>query len=201
MPFTDEQPFLDAIFARYHDDGPRLVYADFLDEAGDPQRHELVRIHGADDGGSPPTCRTHQPSGRASGSGHSPRWTEHVEELVTGVDFRRGVLDSVVVDADQFLSRGEELFRRLRLRCVRLLNSSPVLDKLIRSPLLSQVRELDLCGNELGNSGVNLLGTLPAAPGTRKPGPRSEWTGRLRVARPFPCKYPSGTDVTVPERE
>ena len=44
MPFTDEQPFLDAVFAQYHDDGPRLIYADFLEDAGDPARAELVRL-------------------------------------------------------------------------------------------------------------------------------------------------------------
>ena len=44
MPFTDEQSFLDAILARYHDDGLRFVYADFLDDAGDPDRAELVRV-------------------------------------------------------------------------------------------------------------------------------------------------------------
>lgn len=42
----DEDPFLDAILARPHDDGPRLVYADYLDETGslaDTARAELIR--------------------------------------------------------------------------------------------------------------------------------------------------------------
>ena len=44
MPFTDEQPFLDAIAARHHDDGLRFIYADFLEDSGDAERAELVRI-------------------------------------------------------------------------------------------------------------------------------------------------------------
>ena len=42
-----EKPFLDAILAHYQDDGPRLVYADFLDETGDPAdtaKAELIRV-------------------------------------------------------------------------------------------------------------------------------------------------------------
>ena len=68
MTFTDEQPFLDAIFARYHDDGPRLVYADFLDAAGDPERAELVRVQLAlarlteDHPRRPSGCRAFQPT-------------------------------------------------------------------------------------------------------------------------------------------
>jgi uncharacterized protein (TIGR02996 family) len=44
MHFTDERPFLDAVFDRYADDRPRLVYADFLADAGEPERAELVRV-------------------------------------------------------------------------------------------------------------------------------------------------------------
>ena len=44
MHFTDEQPFLDAVFDRYADDRPRLIYADFLDDSGEPERAELIRV-------------------------------------------------------------------------------------------------------------------------------------------------------------
>jgi len=40
---ADHEAFLRAIFAAPADDTPRLVYADFLDEAGDPDRAEFVR--------------------------------------------------------------------------------------------------------------------------------------------------------------
>src|SRR5262245_64817382 len=39
----DHQPFLDAIRREPDSQGPRLVYADWLDERGDP-RAELIRI-------------------------------------------------------------------------------------------------------------------------------------------------------------
>jgi uncharacterized protein (TIGR02996 family) len=48
------RPLLDAILANPADDGARLVYADALDEAGDHERAEFVRVQvGIDRAGSP----------------------------------------------------------------------------------------------------------------------------------------------------
>ena len=159
MPFTDEQPFLDAIFARYPDDGPRLVYADFLDDAGDSARAEFVRVQIALARMSDDHPRKAELVDRQDEliAAHSARWSEHLNDIATMSEFRRGVLDSVVVEAEAFLEKGEELFRRARIRRLRLLNAGPLMPKLILSPLLAEVRELDLCSNDLGNGGVNLL--------------------------------------------
>jgi uncharacterized protein (TIGR02996 family) len=40
---TDHAPFLHAIIARPEDDGPRLLFAGFLDENGEPDRAEFIR--------------------------------------------------------------------------------------------------------------------------------------------------------------
>jgi hypothetical protein len=84
-------------------------------------------------------------------------WTADLAGLVLGIDFRRGIPDSASVDATTFLERGEELFRKLRVRRLRLLEIAPVLAKLFTSPLLANIRELDLCNADLGNAGVTLL--------------------------------------------
>lgn len=163
MHFTDEQPFLDAIFARYPDDGPRLVYADFLDDAGDPERAELVRVQLA-------LARTPDDHPRRAElvnreaelrDAHSARWTEPLAGLVTAVEFRRGVPDSVTVTAGTFLERGDELFRKARVRRLRLLDAADAIEKVARSPLLAGVRELDLCGNDLKLAGVERLVRSP----------------------------------------
>ena len=128
MHFTDEQPFLDAIFDRYADDRPRLVYADFLDDAGEPERAELIRVQlalsrlGEDDPRRP------QLKDREAELLNRNRaaWTSHLVGLVLGVDFRRGVPDSASVDAATFLERGEELFLHLRIRRLRLLDGKIV---------------------------------------------------------------------------
>jgi uncharacterized protein (TIGR02996 family) len=163
MAFTDEQPFLDAVFDRYADDRPRLVYADFLDDAGEPERAELVRVQLAlarlddDDPRRPDLVNRADQLARHA----TLAWTAHLGDLVAGIEFRRGIPDSVSVYADTFLARGEELFRWLRVRRLRLLDVASVMPKLAACPLLAEVRELDLCGCDLGNGGVNVLVRSP----------------------------------------
>ncbi|QJW98924.1 TIGR02996 domain-containing protein [Frigoriglobus tundricola] len=159
MYFTDEQPFLDAVFDRYADDRPRLVYADFLDDSGEPDRAELIRVQlalarlGADDPRRPALSdRQVELLARTRAA-----WTAHLAGLVVSVDFHRGIPDSVSVDADTFLARGDDLFRRLRVRRLRLLDPAPLLAKLAASPLLARVRALDLCSGDLGNAGLVAL--------------------------------------------
>jgi uncharacterized protein (TIGR02996 family) len=163
MHFTDEQPFLDAIFERYDDDRPRLVYADFLDDAGEPHRAELIRVQLAlarlnEDDPRRPLLNDRQAELLAQ---NRAAWTADLAGLVVGVDFRRGIPDSASVDAATFLERGDELFAKLRVRRLRLLDAAPVGAKLFASPLLAGVRELDLCNADLRNPGVALLARSP----------------------------------------
>src|SRR5450432_1685581 len=44
MPPPGYQPFLAAILDRPAEDGPRLVYADWLEEQGDADRAEFIRV-------------------------------------------------------------------------------------------------------------------------------------------------------------
>ena len=41
---TDDDSFLRAIGAAPADDAPRLVYADWLDDHGQPERAEFIRV-------------------------------------------------------------------------------------------------------------------------------------------------------------
>src|SRR5579872_1651126 len=165
MPFTDEQSFLDAIFARYHDDGPRFIYADFLDDAGDPSRAELVRVQVAlarmtEDHPQHADLKNQEVELLEA---NRARWCDYLSDLISveQCEFRRGVLDSVAIDASAFLEKGEELLRRVFVRRVRLRDSSAVMASLISSPLLANIRELDFCGDSIGNGGVNLLTRSP----------------------------------------
>ena len=159
---ADEQTFLAPILARYAEDGPRLVYADFLDESddlADQARGELIRVQCAlarmaDDHPRRPEFVARQSELLQR---YQARWTDHLSQFVLGVEFRRGLPDVVAVDAGTFLSRGDQLFRRANVRRVRLLDAARHLSRLAACPHLALVRELDLSGNELGNGGVNVL--------------------------------------------
>ncbi len=163
MAFTDEQPFLDSIFAQYAEDGPRLVYADYLEDSGDPERAELIRIQLLLERMTPEHPRRTELNDQLSDLlvRNGSRWTEHFGDWVAGVEFRRGIPDSVSLDATRFLEVGDALFQQQRIYRVRLLEAAPLLPKLAASPLFRQVRELDLCGNDLGKDGVRVLLNSP----------------------------------------
>src|SRR4051794_36015166 len=122
---AEEDAFLEPILARYADDGPRLVFADFLDESADPAdaaRGELVRLQcalarlSADD----PRRRDLVAREAELLQEYSATWGAHLAGLAIGWEFRRGLLDAVSIDAANFLARGDELFRRAPVRRVRL---------------------------------------------------------------------------------
>jgi len=165
----DEFPFLDAILARPGDDAPRLVYADYLADTGsaaDAARADLIRAQLAlarlpDDHPRRHALIEQQTDLLAR---HQAEWTDHLRGLVGGVEFRRGLPDSVAVDAVVFAARGEELIARTRtpggrsyLRRVHLLDPARVLPRLVGCPTLGHVEELSLAGGDLGNAGVEQL--------------------------------------------
>jgi len=87
-----EQSLLDAILASPEDDGPRAVYADWLQQRGDPRgEHIALQLAGARDLYSVPWARVHELE-RA----HAEAWTPSiVRRVVPGrVNFVRGFITS-----------------------------------------------------------------------------------------------------------
>ncbi len=157
-----DRAFVKAIVARPADDGPRLVFADFLDESPDPAdqaRAELIRLQCALSrlpGEHPRRAELADRVGELL-LAHRAAWSEALGGLTNGVEFRRGMLESVSLDAGTFVDRGDELFRKAPIRRVRLTDAVRHLARVAESPVLGQVRELDLSGNDLGNGGVQVL--------------------------------------------
>jgi uncharacterized protein (TIGR02996 family) len=163
MPSDDERAFFDRIRDEPDDDGPRLMYADWLDENGQTDRAEFIRLQCAlarlpDEDPQSAAVRERE---RDLGENNKFQWTAGLAPLVEAWVFHRGVIDSVSVDAGKFLRSGEAIFANAPVRKVRLLNVADHLGKLVQSPLLRLVRELDLSLNELGDRGPMLLGKSP----------------------------------------
>jgi uncharacterized protein (TIGR02996 family) len=145
---TSEQAFLKEIFARPDDDAPRLVYADWLEERGDPRGEfirvqiELARLDSGDPAGD--DLRRRQ---RDLLRAHDQAWRAALPELPEDAcwgEFRRGFVDEVrAAPGTGLLDRAEAIvaavpLRRLALECW------PAGASLAGSPLLARARELVL---------------------------------------------------------
>ena len=163
MPTELERAFFDRIRDEPGEDGPRLIFADWLDEDGQSERAEFIRLQCAlarlpEDDPRRPEIRERE---RILADEHKELWKQKLAPFVAESEFRRGVIDSVSVDVRQFLETGPAIFKIAPVRKVRFLNVGEQMAKLVQSPLLRLVREIDLSGNELGNRGPNLLARSP----------------------------------------
>jgi uncharacterized protein (TIGR02996 family) len=151
-PFSDQDvAFVQAIAETPDDDTPRLVYADWLDEHGDPQRAELIRVQ----------CELVR-AGVITYARQTELQARERELLLvcqarwrgrTGLDlsyatWRRGFIDEVSLTPEQLLSHSE-LFRTMPVRALTLqtdygLDLTEQTGRLAACPHLERVRRLEL---------------------------------------------------------
>jgi uncharacterized protein (TIGR02996 family) len=122
---TEQEAFLQAIIEEPDDDTPRLVYADWLDEHGDADRAEFIRVQCLqaslpwdDDRQSELLAREAQLLAR-----HYEEWTAVCsdwpdrEDGTPGLGFRRGFIERVLnVEPDHFLRWAPALFAACPVR-------------------------------------------------------------------------------------
>src|SRR5215216_3334791 len=113
--------FLAAIRDRPDDDLPRLVYADYLDERGDP-RGEFIRLQverptlAADDPRRFELLAREQELVRA----HEEEWLGPLAEIVSSHEFRRGFISRVLIMTEAFVADAETLFAWAPIHEVKL---------------------------------------------------------------------------------
>src|SRR5262245_60724010 len=111
---------LAAIREQPGDDLARMAYADWLEENGDPDRAQFIRLQlQLDQPARSP--RAGELALEADGllAGHERRWLGEWADLLVNWSFRRGLLDSVTLEPEVFLTRGAELFEDQPVREVR----------------------------------------------------------------------------------
>lgn len=140
--------FLAAIADRPDDDLPRLVYADWLDENGQPERAEFIRVQVemAKLPPSDPRLVTLKARERFLLREHKEEWLLPEFRGRSQV-FRRGFVERVNATAEWLIAHPAALQTAPGpLRAVRVFNASAFVGRLAAVPGLARVEELDLNG-------------------------------------------------------
>jgi uncharacterized protein (TIGR02996 family) len=152
---THHDAFLHSIIESPEDDAPRLIYADWLEERGDPRRAEFIRLQ----------CRL---AGMAEGDParadlldrewelltvYRQRWQPQATSVLAkypfGSAFLRGFLARLNLPAAVLLENGDELFRTYPLEELRIRDVGGQLAEIARRPWLACVTSLNLSHNRL----------------------------------------------------
>ena len=107
----EEQFFIQEILEHPDDDAPRLIYADWLEDRGDP-RAEFIRIQ----------CQLADPYDeeidreelawrlRRLEDEYEEQWADGIGQYVLSYTFRRGFIEYVEITAERFVERADRLF-------------------------------------------------------------------------------------------
>ena len=187
-----DEAFLHDICEHPDDDAPRLIYADWLDEHGRPERAEFIRVQctlaaGTDDAAL--RRREQELLGE-----HWDDWRQEVPAWAREFcEFRRGFVAAVRCTVGDWLREGGELVRRVPVEEAAFrpdpsadpaaLAAAPSLARLralilayvglgdagaallLESPFLGRLTELSLAGNGLSGATVALIAAAPRLAG------------------------------------
>lgn len=155
----DEQAFIREIAASPDAILPRLIYADWLDEQGDP-RGEYLRLE----------CLAIQEPDQAAAlqqlalellAEYRMAWVEALGKGVMFHRFRLGLIDDVVVSAEVLLGNHGQVLQHAPLTGLGVRLSRQQVPAFSQIPNLHQLRRLRLGGSELGDGGIELLLAAP----------------------------------------
>jgi uncharacterized protein (TIGR02996 family) len=157
-------PFIHTILERPEANEPRLVFADWLEEQGNPLA-ELIRVQCAllrpEDGDPRQLLRQREQELLEQ---YGPGWLAPVKELGLAGKFRRGFLEVPVTGTRNLLDLGDRLFSLPYVMHVILRDGAlddDTLRDLANSPHFARVHSLHLERSRIGNEGLRLLCASP----------------------------------------
>jgi uncharacterized protein (TIGR02996 family) len=192
---TSHEAFLQAITEDPDDDTPRLVYADWMEEHGQPERAELIRVQCrlAQTPSDDPERPTLLERERVLLTEHEAAWVEPLRPLLLECElpsdeccppllghpwqFRRGFVERVALRVETFLEHADRLFRLAPVRAVWFAFDQEEGEdvngedhaRLAGSPFLARLTTLDLSGHVFDHplEGTHALLTSPHLAGLR----------------------------------
>jgi uncharacterized protein (TIGR02996 family) len=132
---SQDHAFLQGVIEQPDDAAPRLVYADWLEENGDPDRAEFIRTQCQL--AALPAADPRRPALEARErdllAGHAREWAEPLRGLVDGWAFSRGFIERVDVEKtrEAFFARLPEVWELAPLRGLRLSGAGLFLSRLL----------------------------------------------------------------------
>jgi uncharacterized protein (TIGR02996 family) len=181
---THDEAFLQAIREAPDDDGPRLVYADWLEDHGQAERAEFIRVQcerARRDEEDPRAKALHQRAGELL-QAHWEEWVEPLRKATLPLGpqfgefwlwryspeglakFRRGFVDTLTLGTEEFLTRVGVLARLLPLRGLVLRGAGQRAEALAAAPYLDCVEMLvfaDYFDDPLKTDGARALAGSP----------------------------------------
>jgi uncharacterized protein (TIGR02996 family) len=161
-----KEAFVRDVIENPEDNAPRLIYADWLEENGDPARAELIRLQilewkmTGDKWGPSPYSRRIMELFRPN----RDRW---VREELPGwlhkehyIGFRRGFAEGVGTTALRLVQKAEELWRAAPVQKLILRGAGGRVKALAACPFLARVTELMLM-NSVGDEDMIALASSP----------------------------------------
>jgi uncharacterized protein (TIGR02996 family) len=160
---TQVDSLFQAILDDPDDDAVRLVYADYLEEHGEPQRADFIRvqIELALLPEGDPRRGDLEARERALLKEHEGEWVAPLGEWAHFPEFHRGFVWGVMLDAPDFMERAEELFRTTPLRHARLSVDSKTMPALVASPWLARLTSLSFESCDLSYGDIGKLASSP----------------------------------------
>jgi uncharacterized protein (TIGR02996 family) len=182
-----EKGFLADIVQHPNDDAPRLVYADWLDEHGNPDLASFIRVQCALarlPDGCPGRVELEEQEHDLEGL-HGAAWGAALGPGVCEPQFRRGLVEVASMTARSFVRRAGKLYRMTPLRRLRVKVVGPdvrvpvdrpyrpnlarrdcrdqvaILEHLLTSPYLAHLEALDLTHARFGDAGAFALAACP----------------------------------------
>src|SRR5262245_27205938 len=142
---TEAEAFLPRIRAYPDDDAQRLIFADWLDEQGDPRgrfiRVQLALAHLPEDDPARERLLITENELLAA---LRKEWETPFRGLATGLVFRRGFVDELNVEGRHFVRHAHEIFDASPVRHVHLLDLGGSLTAVMQSSYLSRLAALTI---------------------------------------------------------
>jgi uncharacterized protein (TIGR02996 family) len=167
-----DRRFLDAIAEAPDDDLPRLAYSDWLEDRGDADRAEFIRLQVelARRPVDSPTRREQAFRARELLDRHETEWIAPIRPFVHEWRFRRGFVDMIGLTAANLEAQGTMLFQSSPLRRLWITETNGNLDCLESIPRRNQLTGLDFCGNLLPTAALPRLASFDHFGGLRSLG-------------------------------